>query len=149
MVYDYDESDFSKNFNQVSYRVSSFDLALSHMYKDSFLPDTATISPITSYLTSSINYKYDKHYSYSYRHSYDLERSQKRGFEIGFLYQKRCWDFGLRYVENNRPILNLSGISDSIYDRYIYLTLRLKPIMSPNSSASGFAYRLPDKSENN
>ena len=75
--------------------------------------------------------------------------AKKRGFEIGFLYQKRCWDFGLRYVENNRPILNLSGISDSVYDRYIYLTLRLKPIMSPNSNASGFAYRLPDKSENN
>lgn len=149
MVYNYDQSDFSKNFNKISYRASSFDLGLSHMYKDSFLPDTATVSPITSYLTSSINYKYDKHYSYSYRHSYDLERSQKRGFEIGFLYQKRCWDFGLRYVENNRPILNLSGISDSIYDRYIYLTLRLKPIMSPNSTASGFAYRLPDKSENN
>ncbi|MDK9693278.1 MAG: LPS-assembly protein LptD [Sulfurimonas sp.] len=145
MIYNYDENGFSKDFNQISYAGESVDLGLSHMYKDRF----TTVSPITSYLTSSINYKYDKHYSYGFRHSYDLETSQKRGFEIGFLYQKRCWDFGLRYVENTRPILNLNGISDSIYDRYIYLTIRLKPIMSPNSNASGFAYRLPDKSENN
>lgn len=147
MIYNYDESDFSKNFNQISYDNGVINLSLSHMYKDNFLPYTATTTPITSYLTSGIGYRYDKHYSYSLRHSYDLERSQKRGFEIGFLYQKKCWDFGLRYVENNRPILNLSGISDSIYDRYIYLTIRLKPIMSPKSTASGFAYKLPDKSK--
>jgi LPS-assembly protein len=149
MFYNYDESSFSKNFNKIMYVSDSFDLGLSHMYRDTFLTKTDIYTPITSYLTTSINYKYNKHYSYSFAHSYDLERSEKKGFEVGFLYQKRCWDFGLRYVENNRPILNLSGVSDSIYDRYIYVIIRLKPIMSPQSDGTGFSYRLPDKSETN
>ncbi|MDP2894340.1 MAG: hypothetical protein Q8N78_08280, partial [Sulfurimonas sp.] len=68
---------------------------------------------------------------------------------IGFLYQKRCWDFGLTYLENNRPILSRDGSSDSIYDRYVYITIRLKPIMKSDGALSGFVYRLPDKSEEN
>lgn len=149
MFYNYDESSFSKNFNKIMYKGESLDLGLSHMYKDTFLEKTNLYTPITSYLTTIINYKYNKHYSYSFKHDYDLERSEKKGFEVGFLYQKRCWDFGLRYVENNRPILSLSGVSDSIYDRYIYVIVRLKPIMSPQSDGTGFSYRLPDKSEAN
>jgi LPS-assembly protein len=149
MFYNYDENSFSKNFNKIMYIGESLDLGLSHMYRDTFLTKTDLYTPITSYLTTSINYKYNKHYSYSFKHDYDLERSEKKGFEVGFLYQKRCWDFGLRYVENNRPILNLSGVSDSIYDRYIYIIVRLKPIMSPQSDGTGFSYRLPDKSETN
>ncbi|MEK6658822.1 MAG: LPS-assembly protein LptD, partial [Campylobacterota bacterium] len=139
----YDESGFSKNFNKIEYTDDSFNIGLAHMYKNSFVD----IEPEISYMTSSVRYRYNKHYSYSFRHDYDLERKEKKGFEIGFLYQKKCWDFGLTYLENNRPILNQYGESDSIYDRYIYITIRLKPIMTPDSKLSGFVYRLPDKSE--
>ncbi|MDD5400798.1 MAG: LPS-assembly protein LptD [Sulfurimonas sp.] len=143
MFYNYDENGFSKNFNKIAYTDDSFNIGLAHMYKNSFVD----IEPQTSYMTSSIRYSYNKHYSYSFRYDYDLERKDKKGFEIGFLYQKKCWDFGLTYLENNRPILNQYGQSDSIYDRYVYITIRLKPIMAPDSRLSGFVYRLPDKSE--
>lgn len=149
MFYNYDESAFSKNFNKISYNGESLNIGLSHMYRDSFLPQTTIYSPTTSYMTSAMRYKYDKHYSYNFRLDYDLERSEKKSFEVGFLYQKRCWDFGLTYLENNRPILNINGESDSIYDRYIYVTIRLKPIMKSDGSLSGFMFRLPDKSETN
>lgn len=149
MFYNYDEEAFSKNFNQISYANGAVSAALSHMYKDSFLSKTATSSPIINYTTSMIGYRYDKHYSYHFRYDYDLERSSKKGFEVGFLYQKKCWDFGIRYAENNRPILDRSGLSDSIYDRYVYLTIRLKPIMSQSSKDTGFAYKLPEKSREN
>lgn len=149
MFYNYDENAFSKNFNKILYTNSSFDISLSHMYKNSFLPYTVKTSPITSYVTSTINYKYNKRYSYRFRQDYDLERNEKKSLEIGFLYQKRCWDFGLTYLENNRPVLNKNGVSDSIYDRYIYVTIRLKPIMKQDGGLSGFVYRLPDRNEIN
>jgi len=149
MFYNYEESAFSKNFNKISYADDSYNVGLSHMYKNIFLQKSAEISPITSYMTSSVGYKYNKHYSYSFKHNYDVERREKKGFEVGFLYQKRCWDFGLTYLENNRPILSRDGSSDSIYDRYVYITIRLKPIMKSDGSLSGFVYRLPDKSEEN
>jgi LPS-assembly protein len=149
MFYNYDESDFSKNFNKISYIDKRFAIGLSHMYKNTFLPATTTTSPNTNYMTSSMSYMYNKHYSYNLRYDYDLERSEKKSVEIGFLYKKRCWDFGLRYVENNRPILNQNGVSSSIYDRYVYITVALKPIMTSDNKSSGFIYRLPDASEGN
>ena len=54
--------------------------------------------------------------------------------EVGFLYKKRCWDFGLRYSENRRPVLTTTGDS-FIDDKYIYLTLVLKPLMQANDGS--------------
>jgi len=143
MFYNFDENSFAKNFNQITYRDTGINLALSHMYKNDFVnPNNKT-----SYLTSSLRYDYSEHYSYMFRYDYDLQRSQSKSTEIGFLYKKRCWDFGLRYVENNRPILSRDGGSDSIYDRIIYITLTLKPMMSSNNPQSAFAFRLPGDTE--
>ncbi|QOY55029.1 LPS-assembly protein LptD [Candidatus Sulfurimonas marisnigri] len=145
MFYNYNERDVSKNFNKMSFHGYGFNIALSHMYKNSFLPGATK----TNYMTSSLKYDYNKHYSYNFRYDYDLQEDYKKSMEIGFLYKKRCWDFGLRYVENNRPILDQNGVSDSIYDRYIYLTIALKPIMSSDNRSSDFVYRIPDSSEGN
>jgi len=145
MFYNYDEHSFSKNFNQITYRDDNVDLSLSHMYKNDFF----AIENKTSYITSRLRFDYNQHYSYMFRYDYDVERSQKKSTEIGFLYKKRCWDFGIRYVESNRPILTNTNGSDSIYDRYIYITITLKPMMSSNNSQSAFSFRLPDKSGTN
>ncbi|MCW8955214.1 MAG: LPS assembly protein LptD [Sulfurimonas sp.] len=149
MFYNYDENDFSKNFNRISYNDKSFDFSISHMYRNNFSLLESNDAKYTSYITSRLEYKYNKHYSYLVRLDYDLERSEKKSAEVGFLYKKRCWDFGLRYVENNRPILDINGASSSIYDRYIYLTIALKPIMTSENKNSGFAYKLPDSSKGN
>jgi len=72
-----------------------------------------------------------------------MEYALKKSAEIGFMYKKRCWEFGLRYVENNRPVLAQDS-SSSVYDRYLYFTIVLKPIMAPGTQSSNFAARLPD-----
>jgi LPS-assembly protein len=69
----------------------------------------------------------------------------KKSASIGFLYKKRCWDFGLKYLENNRPVLTDTG-STSIYDRYIYFTVVLKPMMGSNSGPL-FEYKLPEATQ--
>ena len=140
MFYNYGEKSFSKNYNKVSYSNQGFVLGLSHMYKDSFKDET---SPYTSYITSSASYTYNKHYSYFVNYDYDTEISLKKSAGIGFLYKKRCWNFGLKYLENNRPVL-IKGSASSIYDRYIYFNIVLKPLMPSNGSTSDFAVRLPE-----
>jgi LPS-assembly protein len=142
MFYNFDKNKFSKIYNQLTFQTNQFNISLSHLYKDTFLQETNLYSPITSYITSRASYTYDSHYSYSMKFDYDLETSLRKSVEVGFLYKKRCWDFGLRYVENNRPILIENG-STSIYDRYIYFTLNLKPIMKSNSG-SLFDWKLPN-----
>jgi len=141
--YNYDENSLSKFFNQISYNAYGFNISLSHLYKDTFFEATDISSPYTSYITSSASYTYDSHYSYNVRFDYDMEYALKKSAEIGFMYKKRCWEFGLRYVENNRPVLAQDS-SSSVYDRYLYFTIVLKPIMAPGTQSSNFAARLPD-----
>lgn len=143
MFFNFDEKSFSKIFNKVTYDNGKFNLSFSHLYKDTFLTATASSSPYTSYITSSVGYTYDSHYSYHARWDYDLEANLKKNAEIGFMYKKRCWDFGLRYLENNRPVLTQNS-SSSIYDRYIYFTIVLKPLMKSGGGSSEFGSRLPD-----
>jgi len=130
MFYNYNENSFSKILNRVTYKDNHFDIGLSHLYKDSFVDKDDAVSSISSYITSSASYTYSSHYSYKVRMNYDLETSLKKSAEIGFMYKKRCWDFGLKYVENNRPVLTSENISSSVYDRYIYMTIVFKPFMS-------------------
>ncbi|MBL0709310.1 MAG: LPS-assembly protein LptD [Sulfurimonas sp.] len=139
--YNFDESSFSKMYNELSVAEHGITLSLSHLFRDTFLKATPNTTQFTSYLTSSVTYDYNKHYSYNIRYNYDYENSLKKSAEIGFLYKKRCWDFGLRYLENNRPILNENG-SGSIYDRYIYFTINLTPMMKSGGSPL-FEYKLP------
>lgn len=133
MFYNHDERKFSKIFHKLAYKNGGLDIAISHMYKDTFLRRTATYTPITSYITSSIRYTYDEHYTYHAAWNYDLEDSESKTREIGFLYKKRCWDFGISYIENNKPILAQNSSSSS-YDKYIYFTIALKPLMPSNGS---------------
>ncbi len=137
MLWNFDNSAFSKQFNKLSYSNYGATIALSHFYKKNFSSNS-----VTSYVTSSLNYRYNSHYSYKALYDYDLEYKTKKRFEIGFLYEKRCWNFGLRYAENNRPILTNNNEASSIYERYIYFTIVLKPIMKATRS-DFFGYRLP------
>ncbi len=136
-LYNFSERLFSKQFNKISFNNYGFNIAFSHFYKKNLSTDTKT-----SYVTSSLKYRYNTHYSYMASYDYDLELRAKKRAEIGFLYEKRCWNFGLRYAENNRPILNSNNEADSVYDRYIYFTVVLKPLMKSTAS-DFFGLRLP------
>ena len=144
MFYNFDNHRFSKIFNQAAYNKYGFNLAVGHMYRDTFMLDTGTNIRYTSYLTSMAGYTFNRHYSYYARYDYDLESLERKSLEFGFLYKKRCWDFGIRYAENNRPILTDTGIASSIYDRYIFFTIVLKPFMTSTQANgdSNFAFRL-------
>ena len=144
MFYNFDESLFSKIYNKISYNDYGLDIGLSHLYKEDI--SKALDNPLrnTSYLTSSARYTYDKHYSFNAMYNYDMELELKKSMEVGFMYKKRCWDFGVRYVENNRPVLTTVGEEKSIYDKYIYLTIILKPFMQADTGSSNISYKLPE-----
>ncbi len=149
MFYSYNQNRFSKVFNKISLTNYGTTLYLSHLYKNSFIDPQTKSDPLryTSYLTLNTEYKYNRHYSFLALCNYDLESREKKSMSIGFMYKKRCWDFGIKYSENNRPILTQSGKS-SIYDKYIYITIVLKPLMQPSKNSSFIAYRLPNKQTN-
>ena len=136
--YDYDKQLIAKTTNSLIYSDGSLGGNISYLYKDTFLDSTATTSRFTKYLTSNVSYRYNDHYKYFAGYNYDIEAGRKKSSEVGFLYSKRCWDFGLRYVENTRPILTNNNLASSIDDRYIFFTITLKPI-----GGSEINYRVP------
>jgi len=143
IYYDYDESAISKVFNNIAYNNKSVNLAFSHIYQQTFTKEPKE----TSYVTSSLVYNFNKHYAYHLKADYDVENSFNKNKEIGFLYKKKCWDFGLKYIENNRPVLKHGYIADSIQDRIIYMTVALKPLMTSQNKNSTFRYVLPEKTD--
>jgi len=143
MFYNYKKGKFSKVFNKVAIERYGLTLELSHLYKDSFLEKTKEYTPYTSYLTSSAQYKYNKHYSFDATYNYDMEIQEKKSLSFGFMYKKRCWDFGVKYSENNRPILTNDGSASSVYDKFIYVTIVLKPFMQASKNSSFISYKLP------
>jgi LPS-assembly protein len=145
MFYNYEQNKFSKLFNKAEFNRYGVRVSISHLFKDTFLPKTDSYTPYTSYITTSGNYDYSKHYSYSADYNYDFETKEKKSFSVGFMYKKRCWDFGIKYTENNRPVLtNNTTTKSSVYDKYIYLTVVLKPVMKPKRGNSFLSYKLAD-----
>ena len=142
MFYNYEETNFSKVFNKISFNNFGLNIALSHLYKDTFKTATVTTPQFTSYLTSTLGYTYDKHYSFSALYNYDAISKTAKTQEIGFMYKKRCWDFGIRYSENRRPILS-SNQESYVDERYVYFTIVLKPLMQANGS-SNIPIQLPN-----
>ena len=142
MFYNYDRNLFSKVFNKLSVRKYGIDLGLSHLYKDSFIDTTADVPRYTSYLTSTLSYTFNKRYSYSALYNYDSISQETKSMEVGFMYKKRCWDFGIKYSENNRPVLTTTAES-SVYDKYVYFTIVLKPLMQADGT-SLITYQLPN-----
>jgi len=143
IFYSHDEDDFSRVYNRLTYNGYGIRGSLAYLYKNNFLEKDEVGEPYSKYLTSSLAYKYDEHYSYNIVYNYDVQTNLKKNLEVGFLYKKRCWDFGLRYVENNRPILSSDGDYNSVYDRYVYFTILLRPLMDAGSNP-GLSYKLPE-----
>ena len=142
--YNFDKNKLSKIFNSLIYTQEDLKFSLSHLFKNSFVQQTDEYIPHTSYLTSKLNYDYNRHYSFEASYNYDMERNIKKRLAFGFMYKKRCFNFGIKYSENNRPILAKDGTESSIFERYIYFTIILKPIMR-ESRGSLFNYKLPQK----
>ena len=148
--YNFDQGLFAMAINRISYHDYGLNVAFSHLYRDTFInPSTTDVTDpsyvprYASYMTSSVEYDYSKHYSFNALYNYDIELRKKKSAEIGFLYKKRCWEFGLKYAENNRPILTAAGEAQSVYDKYLYFTIILKPFMQASSNSSAFAYKFP------
>ena len=51
----------------------------------------------------------------------------------------------MSYIENNRPTLDSNGDASSQYERFIYFTVALKPVMQSGRDAGQFIYKLPER----
>lgn len=122
--YNHDLNKITKLLNSVRYNDERLNVSINHFYENII---KSRVEVKNSYFTANASFQYSSRYRYFGKYAYDLENAIKKNMEFGFLYSKRCWDFGIRYVENNRPILT-NNESSSVFDKYIYFTVALKPM---------------------
>lgn len=124
IFYNYERHLLSSVLHSARYRHEGVNVGVSNLHENTLGSDGADY---INYATFDAAYRYNKHYRYFGRYAYDLDASVKKLSEIGFSFQKRCWEFGMRYVENNRPILTENNAA-SVLDKYVYFTIKLQPI---------------------
>jgi LPS-assembly protein len=120
IFYNHQDNIISKSISSINYNDEDFVFGLNHYFERS---DTTR----ADFIGSSLKYIYNSHYSYNAQFDYNIHTKQKKRLALGFRYSKRCWEFGVEYVENNRPILTNNQVQ-SLYDKYVYFTIVLKPL---------------------
>lgn len=133
-AYNYDRDRITKEQNTIRYNDGVFLAGISHYYTDQLRNDTPVYA---SYWTADAAYRYSRNYQFFGQVAYDYREALLKRSEVGLLYSQRCLDFGVRYVQNRRPILTNANGSDSKNDSYIFITIVLKPI-----GGSEFNYKL-------
>jgi LPS-assembly protein len=124
-AYDHDRKRITKEQNTLGYNDGTVSAGISHYYTDQLRNNTPVYA---SYWTADAAYQYNRQYKFFGNIAYDHSETLLKWSEIGFLYTQRCFDLGIRYVKNRRPIITNTIGNGSIDDSYIFITIILKPI---------------------
>lgn len=139
-AYNHDRNRITKEQNTVRYNDGIVTAGVSHYYTDELKYDNTQLRDVpvyASYWTADAAYQYNRHYRFFGLLAYDYREDLLKRSEIGFLHSQRCLDFGIRYVQNRRPMLTNLNASNSVNDSYIFITIILKPL-----GGSEFNYKL-------
>ncbi len=136
-AFNHDRNRVTKEQNTIRYNNGIVSTGLSHYYSDQ-LRNNSTV--YASYWTADAAYRYNSHYQLFGNVAYDYHTSLLKRGEVGVLYSQRCFDLGVRYVQNRRPVLTNTYASNSVDDSYVFITIILKPI-----GGSEFNYKLSGK----
>ncbi len=124
-AFDHDRKRITKEQNSLRYSGDSITASAGHYYSDELVDYKPKYS---SYLTGDFSYRYDKNYKLFGSVAYDYSDSVMKKGELGILYSQRCLDIGIRYIENRRPTLTNDFASNYKDDRYIFISVVLKPL---------------------
>lgn len=138
-AFNHDRSRVTKEINTVRYNDNIVKAGVNHYYTDEVRMNAAgeRATFYSSYWSADASYQYNRYYRIFGLVAYDYRADLMKRSEIGFMYSQRCLDFGLRFVQNNRPVLTNANASDSVNDSYVFMTLILKPI-----GGSEFNYKI-------
>lgn len=124
-AFNHDRNRITKEQNTLRYNGETVVAGIGHYYSDQLRNN---IPIYASYWTADASYRYNRNYKYFTNVAYDYHESLMKHGEVGLLYSQRCFDLGVRFVQNRRPVLTNTNASDSVNDSYIFISIILKPI---------------------
>ena len=81
----------------------------------------------SNYLIGKFNTKFPGRYNFFADIDYDMDNNFAKGWKIGWIFKKKCWNYKITYRESVTPSLTSEG-TESITKRGIFLTLNLVPL---------------------
>lgn len=130
--YSHELGRFTKSLTYVDIYANYFSFTLSHAYKygAGYSSSTNTSnSYIAQYSFIGANASYDLNANYKLLSGiwFDTNRSGVNYWELGYVFQRKCWNYSLTYRERVDPQLTSGGIKANKKNG-IYFTFNLYPI---------------------
>ena len=127
-----------------------FNFNFSHAYKydfNEFIKQDLKTLEKHSFIGASADYTYNINYKFIAGAWFDTQRAHLNAWEVGYTYQRKCWNYSLIYKERTDPQLTSAGISAKRKNG-VYFSFNFYPVggvrydlsLRENTSAVGSGY---------
>ncbi|WP_281950456.1 LPS-assembly protein LptD [Nitrosophilus kaiyonis] len=121
IFFSHEYSDISSVTTSLNYKDDVYNIAISHFYKNSKKEEDS------NYITFDISKYLSEKYKLFGKIDYDFKDEYVREWQLGYIFNKKCWNYTLSYKEEIRPILTSAG-SSSIKNKIVYFKIELVPL---------------------
>ncbi|TQR31948.1 LPS-assembly protein LptD [Campylobacter sp. MIT 99-7217] len=130
--YSYIQRRFVKVLSGIDIDFNRFNLNFSHAYKydsDLSVRQNGVISqaPKYSFIGTQANYSYNANFNFFSGIWFDTNRANINSWELGYTFQRKCWNYSLMYRERIDPQLTSAGIKAKNKSG-VYFVFNLYPI---------------------
>ena len=140
---------WTKSISSLEVAMRKFNLNLSHAYKYDIIEDEnfAWQMQKNSFIGVSADYTHNINYKFIAGAWFDTQRSDLNAWEVGYVYQRKCWNYSLLYKERTDPQLTSAGIRAKTKNG-VYFTFNFYPVggvrydfsLRENTNAVGSGY---------
>lgn len=105
-IYSYTQKRFTKVVSSLDLHLNRLNATLTHAY----LNDKSLLERKYSFISSQLDYTLNAHYKLFSGAYFDTQEAHLNAWELGFSYQRQCWNYSLMYKERIDPQLSSRGI---------------------------------------
>jgi len=102
----------------LSYNQSNYDIMLTHFYNNDFILK----NEITSFISTSLVHRYNRHNQWFFTYAYDLEQKFNHQWDLGLTHKQKCWGAKVSFGQERIP-----NVERSFKNNMVYFELTLNP----------------------
>lgn len=127
--YSKNQKRFTKSLSSLEINTQKFNFNLSHAYKydSTEALNQDKLFQKHNFIGANADYTYNINYKFVAGAWFDTQRADLNAWEIGYTYQRKCWNYSLLYKERIDPQLTSAGIRAKTKNG-VYFTFNFYPI---------------------
>lgn len=128
-TYSDEQHRFTKVISALEFNTQKINFNLSHAYKYDASEYANLEIPIQKYnfINTKVDYTHNINYKFFSGAWFDTQRANLNAWEVGYTYQRKCWNYSLIYKERIDPQLTSAGIKARVKNG-LYFVFNFYPI---------------------